>query len=416
MSTDLTDTLATPKPGAVRAGAVSRVLSLLLVASLFVTHWRVEIAGLHFLPEHFLTVALVVSLLLNGRAADMVRIARDRTCLLLVAYIGWEAVISVLQAPDLRVSLGVVGWLGLDWLLLIAIVASIGSAVRIERLGVSFSAIAAAVAMGVGIATLVSSTTIGTQEVGLHQGLAVFGLSYEANILASASAVWAFVAVSSSDTWVLRVARVAVPLAIAAIAFSMTRAVVLGLALGLLIWAVTSGERARRAVLRIGAGVLVAAAVVVVALPGVAAPFERRAGDLLQVRGGTGQKRVDEVKTGLADMSPGSYVYGLGLDSYGQRHEEPTLVGVRGYLSVLPVQVLYDGGAVALVLLGLALGSLRPLARPGRGRALALLAIYASAAVATSPFWFGWTWLLIALAMMTRPPWPSGRGRLVGAG
>jgi hypothetical protein len=390
-------------------GLGSRVLIPLLVLAVFVTRFRIAIGGYHFLPEHVVAIALIGALVLEGRTRAMWEAATDRTALALGAFIVWEAVVSLVQAPNPSESMAIVGWLALDWLMLIAVVARLRDSARLEWLAVGSNTVLAAVAVGLGIAAAVSSSTLGTQPGYANGADAVYALSFEANILASTVAVWAFIALSSPHERVRRIARFCVPLALAAIAFSLTRAVVLGFGLGLLVWGLVSGQRAARRAAKLTAAAAFVVVVVSLAAPSVASPLQARFTDLLELKSGSGHQRVDAAKTAISDLGVSNVFAGLGVDSYGQRHEDPTRPGrhIPGYLGILPLQIVYEGGIVAVILLGVALASLRPLARPGRGRALGVLAIYLSAATATSPFWFGWTWLLIALAMITRPGEPK---------
>lgn len=382
----------------------ARVLLTFLVLATFVTRYRINVGGLHFLPEHFIALCLILRVALDGRASAVRRAMQDRTVLLLAAFIAWEAVVSVLQAPDVAASFRIIGWLAIDWVILVAVVASRPGAVHLERLIARLAVLLALIAVLLWLAFILFGSTIGTQGGYASEGRSVFGLSWEANVLASTLAVWGIVVLSSRDALVQRIARFGIPIIIAAIAVSYTRSAVIGLAIALIVWIASGDRRATGKVIRVGA-IVIGAAVILSFATKVASPIEDRFTHVFEFNSGSAAFRTESIETAVGDLHGSGPLVGLGVESFGQRHTDPTRPGEGkpGYIGVFPVQVLYESGLVGLVLLGAALASLRPFARDHAGRALAVLAVYLVTATATSPFWFGWTWILIALAVMTRP-------------
>jgi hypothetical protein len=383
------------------------LLLTVLVAATFVTRFRITVGGLHFLPEHFATAGLLLRLTLDGKSSGIWRVARDRTVMLLAIFIAWEAIISLLQAPQPAKSLPMVGWLALDWVMLIAVLAAVQDSVRLERLTARFTVSLAVIAVLLWLAYAAAGSALGTQGGYTGGGRAVFALSWEANVLASTLAVWGFVGLSSRDASVQRLARFGAPLAIAAIAVSYTRSAVIGLALGLIVWTASGDRLAARKVLRLAAITLGAVAILGF-VHQVATPVERRFTKLFALNSGTAAFRMEAVQTASNDLRGVNAIVGLGAESYGQLHLDRTRPGQPAYIGELPVQIVYDSGLIGLLLLGGALASLRPFARVHAGRVIGVITVYLVAATATSPFWFGWTWILISLAIMTRPT-PTSR-------
>jgi hypothetical protein len=382
--------------------ASPRLLLIVLVAATFVTRFRITVAGFHFLPEHFLAACLLLRLMLAGKSSAISRVLTDRTVLLLGMFIAWEAGVSLLQAPQPAKSLPIVGWLALDWIILIVVLATWRDSVQLERLTARFNVSLAAIAVLLWLAYVGAGSALGTQGGYTSGGRAVFALSWEANALASTLAVWGLVGLSSRDAAVQRLARIGAPLAIAAIAVSYTRSAVIGLALGLIVWTASGDRLAARKVFRLAA-ITLGAVVVLGFVHQVATPVEKRFTKLLALNSGTAAFRMDSVQTASNDLTGFDFVVGRGAESFGQIHTDPTRPGQPAYIGELPVQILYDSGLIGFVLLATALASLRPFARKHTGRALGVLTVYLVAATATSPFWFGWTWILISLAIMTRP-------------
>jgi len=106
--------------------------------------------------------------------------------------------------------------------------------------------------------------------------------------------------------------------------------------------------------------------------------------------------------TALTDMSGARWVVGNGINTFGQRHDDPTLVGVPGYISSLPVQLLYDTGIAGVaVFVAFIVVVLRRVPPQRRSLAVPLLIALGITMSFTSSLWFSTTWLLIAI--LVRP-------------
>jgi O-Antigen ligase len=381
-----------------------RRLVVVLVAATFVTRFRVVAGGFHFLPEHVVLVALLLSLALSTRLNRVYEALRSPPVMLLGLFIAWAGVTSVLRSPEPAASLAIVGWLGLDWMILICLLSAVEDRRTIERVGCVAAVAAAVVAIGLWCASSFGITAFGTQIDPLTGARAVYGLADEANILASTLAVWLFLILTGKYSNRFRL--LAVCIIGTAMALALTRAAIVGLVLGLVIWALLEGKVARRLAFRtLSAG---AAAIVALALlaPSAVSPFTTKLGAVTTFNSGTGQLRVQSWESALGDIKgvPDALV-GLGLNSFGQRHLDPTVPELdrRYYLGNLPLEVLYDTGLIGVGLLAAALAAMRPLRRAHPGRAVGLTVLFLVCSITTSAFWFGSTWLLIALALRSRP-------------
>ena len=114
---------------------------------------------------------------------------------------------------------------------------------------------------------------------------------------------------------------------------------------------------------------------------------------------GTGEVRIDGWKTAVGDLRGSGWVFGLGTNSFGQRHVDPTRPDIArsDYLGNLPLEIVYDAG-VGGVAIAVAVGWV--LVRKGRERhtVIACLCVYVVVSVFTSFFWFAATWLFAALS------------------
>jgi hypothetical protein len=219
---------------AVQAIGVRRLLVVLIVTT-FVTRFRIVVGGFHFMPEHVVLVAALLSLALSSRLSRVWTVLRSPTVMLLGLFIAWAGVVSFLRAPDPNASLAIVGWLALDWLILVFVLAAVDDSKTLERVG-SAAAVGAAVAAIV-LWALSSAGLIafGTQHETLTGAPAAYGLSFEANILASTLAIWLFLILTGSRS--NRFRAVALALLGTALVLSLTRAAIIGLVLGLILWA-----------------------------------------------------------------------------------------------------------------------------------------------------------------------------------
>jgi hypothetical protein len=382
-----------------------RALFGLLVGATFVTRFRIPLLGAHFMLEHFLLVACLLVMIARGRVGALINAASDRAVLLFGAYVAWSAFISVVRAPSPARSLPIVGWLALDWLLVVVVVATVHDPHALIHQGTRWLGPISAVAVGLWVAALVMHTTFGVQsDTGYNGLLAAYGLSWEANILASTVAVWAFVALTegrarSSPAWKMTLA-----MACTAIVLSLTRAAIVGLGAGLGVWAVLGGQVARRTVAKTAVIGTLGMLGFFLLLPGVAQPMGARASRLLDFRNGSAQYRAGIAVMAVGDLHGLDWVTGLGTNSFGQRHLDPSVpdTPTPGYLANLPLQIVYDSGLIGAVLLGAALLTLVPRNRRRAARPVGLLVVYLACGSATSPLWFGFTWILMGIAVVAR--------------
>ncbi len=266
----------------------------------------------------------------------------------------------------------------------------------------------------------------------------VFALSWEANIYASFLAAVAILGLNrllsgdrSRRSWLL-------PVLIGAIALGLTRGAYLGLAAGVGVYALfaVAGRRSwalqamRRVAIRgavVAGSLLVGVAVAAVLMQGGRPPTKPL--DLTQPWFGRGQVaagqpgvtptytvkpppdtvtfRMDRIPVALADI-PNSLVIGLGADSFGQRHADPSQAGAPDHIAILALAALYESGALgaaglgmgfALVLLALFRASRR---RADRGQMAAYagaLACLLVAYEATNALNFALIWLLAGAAL-----------------
>ena len=349
---------------------------------------------------------------------------------------------SVLFAPDRADSLRMTFWTGLsmaggvlallllarsnaratDWILLSGYVQAIPAFV----IAILFFSLGPVLIAG-------ATPAPGVQEP-LSSLPKVFSLSWEANIYASFLAALTPIGINRLLSGGRRFDRVLVPVMVAAIALGVTRGAYLGLIAGLAVYALLTVAparlRDREARRRVGvwgaviagsfgAGLLLTAVLLAGGRqptnpldftkpdwgrgPGVAVP----AGIEVLSPPDTITFRLDRVPVALADM-PDSLIVGLGANSFGQRHADPSSKGAPDHLSILVVAAPYEAGIVGAAGLGIGfLLVLLALFKATRTRAdRGTVAAYAGAVVcllaayeSTNALNFSLIWLLVGAGL-----------------
>lgn len=380
-----------------------RRLTLMLIAATFITRWRIPIAGMNLLVEHAVLSATFLALVLAGKGSQMLAAMKEPAVILIGLFIVWSSIVSLLRSPNPTASLEIVGWLALDWIMLAVLVASISKPSELVSAGAWCASLAASAGIVMWVASQMYESTVGVQFENQTGGMAVYGLSHEANLLASTLGIWTFLvlsvsSISQKQRWIT------VALSLIAIALTLTRSVFIGLLGGLLIWALfgLGGDRRRVLSALVVASLLIGSFILLA--PAESSPLVAKSRDVLDFEAGNGALRVREWGTALSDLEGVDWFVGLGTNSFGQRHQDPTMPFEPrpAYLGNFPLQILYDTGFVGVFLLGSAVIALIPTKRKRMARACGAIVLFLASAIATSPFWFGSTWLIIALAVMDR--------------
>lgn len=392
-----------------------RGLVSLLVALTYITVVRVNVLGVHLRPEHFVLPLCFVAAIRAGRGRALAAAATDRTVVLYGFFVVWSTLITLMKSPQPGESLLICAWLALDWLMLVLFLGTSESALSLARLGLLWAGVAAVVAVALWVAAQVLGTHLGVSPKTVEAVPAASGFSFEANLLGATMALWAFVALTGVRSVGRRTTTFVLVAAAGATALSFTRAAVVALAAGLVVWSAIGGEPARRRAARVVVGLVVAMAVAIVVAPGVVKPLRTTVTQALNFSSGTGLRRAQGWKSALEDIKGTAWVTGLGTNSFGQRHLDPTLptTPTPAYLANLPLQVLYDTGLVGVGLIVATVLSMLTRRRLQDGRALGLMTVYVICAAATSPFWYGTTWILVAIAVLDRRtsrPAPASAG------
>jgi hypothetical protein len=380
-------------------------------------------------------------------------------------YLACLTLSSVLFAPDRADSLRMTFWTGLSICggLLAFLLLARGNARATEWILAS-----GYLQAGVALVCAVLFFTIGPVVVaggepapGVIQPLSslpkVFGLSWEANLYASLVAALSIIGLNRLLSGGRLVDKLLVPFMVAAIALGVTRGAYLGLAGGVAIYAVFAVAPGRlpapQDIRRIGkrmvpvAGSLLAGlAVAAVLLQGGRPPntplafkFPSWGGGPVAVASGqpsptpgptpeatpfvvlppndTVAFRAERIPEALADVK-NSLVIGLGANSFGQRHADPSQNGAPDHIAIMALAALYESGVLGAAGLGIGFGLILLLIFKASRRRVdrGTMAAYAGALAcllvtyqATSALNFALIWLIAGagLAAATKPADPA---------
>lgn len=421
-----------PALGLVLAGAVL-VFALVAYASLeftvsllvfatFATRIRINLLGFGWRLEHFTLILLAVACVLHARSAVLRRMP-SRTELAAFAFVVWCAVSSLINSPQPGKSLTIVGWYLMDvlilWLLVGLIEAGDISWEGLARNGIRVAAAAGWLASVLWLLALARGNHVGVQYDYATGNIAAAGVSYEGNILGSQSVLWLGMAITYARRSGERIPMIVLLGLLAGLATSLARAAWLGGAVMAAVVFLVAGSKSRRyrdrrrhrrrtasAVRAFATTMAISAFLVAMAAGGGAVISKGLV--LFQLHETTGAYRLKSVVSATADIRAAGFksAIGLGTNSFGQRHDEPSQPGKPGYLGILPLVIIYDTGIPGAILAtAFAIGVLRR-GRYGPGTHAGILAGLAVAATATNPMWFAFVWVVIALLLTAIDPPP----------
>lgn len=450
--------VAVAAAGAIAAGAtaMSRPFVslgiLFFLASLSRVTLDTPIGTMRLEQPAIAVVALV--LLAGGRFRILRGLSRPTLGIVLgfATYLGVLAISSALNAPDKGVSLRLVAWFA------ISMVGGIVAFVLIRSQpanAVEPLAIVGGVTGATGIAAAVAFLVAGPGfDLGIQESNGILprvqAFAWEANLYASLLAISVPFALEATRGRRPALGIVVLVLVLLGLPLGLTRGAYLGLAAGIGVYTVIRLRWDRRpASLARLAAITAATLVVGIAATNVLLPnlIQRAAADAHQIvhvtappgSGGPGPSggpkatptpiptptvtlrpypdtvsfRLERVPTAIDDLRH-SPLIGLGAESFGQRHGDPSQGGLPDHIAILAVAAPYEAGivgagglALAFILLLYSLWrSVRAASRSGDIRTVGAVAAFAGSIIAmlvayeaTNAFHFAINWIVIGCAV-----------------
>ncbi|MDQ1110731.1 hypothetical protein QE418_000179 [Microbacterium testaceum] len=383
-----------------------RLLGGLLVASMFVTRPALDVAGANIRLEVVIglicAVALVGDLLRRREqgAARSMPLASWVSLSLVAAWLVGVGLASAFNSPEPASSFSVLIWCAVNVLSAVWVAQHSETWQTIVKVGVAVNLLCGGLAIALwSLATFAGVADIGVQIDPAYGGYASYVAALEANILAGLLCLWGLVAVWNPRRLISAPLRyLSIILTPIALFTTHTRAALVAYCVGLILAAVFRPQSRRLIV----ASALLAIPAVPVLLTSGDVGFSKFL-DLFDTTTGTGGLR-ERVNAGAFNewLASGQLFPGLGFNSFGQRNYDLTRpeLALPGYIGNLPLQIVYDGGllALALVAVSAALTVYRLVSRRRLGLVLTFAVPYLLFSVATSALWFLETWLFVGLA------------------
>ncbi|MHA4848180.1 O-antigen ligase family protein [Rhodococcus sp. MSC1_016] len=373
------------------------VMSTIVLASMW-TGFMLPVAGINTRIDTLLMPAAVLSAVLNGRITEVKRVFREPVVLLLLAFIALNAISSIIFANVPAESLRIVIWYLSNFTVLVLALACWGRSreklYRLLFIGATVNVFAGLV----GWFVISAGGTWGGYTDGIY-GARASGIAFEANILAGICAIWLLIAITSTTKlhWVV---WVTILVGSGVTIMTNTRAAVIAVVVGALIFFTFRGRKVGR-VLPVLLAVATGAWAVRLFDPET---YEQIVGKLSNFRfdNDTAVYRYDVWDIASSEPQGWSILLGMGTNSYGQRHLDPTDLTHQkaAYIGNLPLQTYYDVGIVGVVILAVAVFLVwRRGSSHSRQRRLAILTGFLIISTACSPFFFAYFWLMIALSL-----------------
>ncbi|PLS85633.1 MAG: hypothetical protein CYG60_11525 [Actinobacteria bacterium] len=395
---------------------------MLLISSVL-ARYEIPVGGVALRIDQLVLIPVVSGLALHvlpvalGRKATGVSTPRSYIPTLIFAgfasYIGANILSSSLFAPQPAESFKIVIWLLLSFMAFAAVYFVVGRYVTVRE---AFFAILAAgfVSAAAGIIFYLMFQIAGIRiGVQLDPNPKAVGTFFEANMFGSFQAFCALLGLSVLSSgrvrgWAFGMVLCGTLLSIVALVLSFTRAAWLGFLLGIIVLALLQLRGGRSLALFALSGILGSSVLLTLISTGLLASLVERFTSIGDLSSSTTAFRIDLFRIALAEW-PSSPVFGLGTNSFGQRHFDPGQDFAPAYLPSLFLVTLYDIGVIGLLTLlitfALVVGAIVSVLWNGGWTgtiALALLGGMASMLVsyqATNTFWFSYNWLIIAFAV-----------------
>jgi len=377
----------------------------LLVLSTFLSRLSADVAGVSVRPEMVLAAAAGASLALTpGRLRNR---APWGILLPILLWMGWLFFTTMFLAPVPAESFSIIAWLILDLSAVVFLALRLSGPERVVTAGLYATFATQILALAFWTIATAGGPAILVREDPGYGGFAAHMGVFEPNLLGGLLVLWA--AVSQSDRLAAHIPpaiRTGVTLlCIPAAIVTHTRA---ALVAGLVVVVYAAARRGGRLVLHLGIPALVSTTLVLGGFVTLSAVGLEKFEELISFKEGTGHYRATTWDAALRDLSEAgwaSHLYGLGLNSFGQRHLDPSLPGsgTPWYLGNVVLQIQYDSGLVGSVLVaGTLFVLIHRLRSPGT---VVFVAAYLLLALSTSSIWLLQSWIFLSLGVLVA--WPQ---------
>jgi hypothetical protein len=369
----------------------------IIIASTFLSRFSFSIGGLNLRAEMAAGAISGAALLLKGSR----KLDRNASTVigLGLAWVIWLFLVSLLTSPNVSSSTVIVAWLVFDLMAVAYAISFVTDLSPAIYTGITLAFIYSLLSIGVWVAATIGTSQFLVQLDPTYGGYAAYVTVFEANILAALVVLWSVVALSDrlagNVPMLFRVGLVALTPLVAVVTHTRIAFVVAAI---VLVTAVFKLRKVRWFIIIWTASLLLL--LFQLDLEGLSlskftSPFS--------LDDGTGRYRSRTWAQAFADLGSNgtAWLTGLGANSFGQRHLDPSLPGsgARWYLGNLPLQLVYDGGVVAVIILGI-LASRLIRVRPST-LSFVFAGSYLILGISTSTLWLMQSWIFIAILLVS---------------
>ena len=402
-----------------------------LLASAMFNRFDIFVGGVHLRPDQLVIAPVLIGLAPRLATEVLRRLSQPNQRLHMpalslvvfssfVLYIAINLLSSYLFSPQFWESFQIVAWFVLSLLAFATTYFVVGKYVGTRE---AFFAVLVSgfISGAIGIVFFVlfkiTGSMVGIQppDVATDPVFKAYGTFLEANLFGSFQGftVVAGIAVLSAGEKMKRYTSILLILGTTvsaiALALSFTRAAWLGAIFGVFLLALFQLRTGRSIALLLRFAVVGIVSIAALAPTGLLGNVIERFQDISE-SSGTLAFRLERFRLALQEW-PSSPILGLGTNSYGQRHWDPTQNYAPDYLPNLVLATLYDTGLLGLMTLlvvfialaGALIGATLH-GDTGWQRVMALgmlcgLAVLFVSYQATNGFWFSYVWIILALAV-----------------
>jgi len=373
-----------------------QVMSFMIIMSPWISRYSVEILGLNIRFESIVGFVSFV-FLIHGLFQKRLRFKTVQLpATILLLWLLLQVVISVYKSPDLVSSINLVVWIFLNlmsliWLVLFSIFT------EVLKFGYRIAAFMVVLGISFYILWLATGLQVGMQVDPTYGGVALYVSVFEANIYAGLIAIWSLIAMTQHGIYAGNITRrIILWITPIALVLAQTRTALVAWIIGVIVI-----NRKSISLLLISAYsflLLIFINALVNLTSKIPIGFQKFK-FLFNFSEGNGLYRQNARKTALRDLNtPADWLTGLGFNSFGQRHLDPTLHGVPWYLGDVTLQVIYGGGLMSFGLIAFltfkVLFSLKSL------NVFVLFLSWYILGTSTSTLWLIQTWIYVGLTIM----------------
>lgn len=373
-----------------------QVMSLIIMISPWISRFSVEIFGLNIRFESIVGLVSFIFLIHGLFQKRLIFKTIQLPATILLVWLLLQVIISAYKSPDFTSSLNLVVWIFLNLMSLIWLVLFSNFA-EVLKFGFRIAAFMVVLGISFYILWLATGLQVGMQVDPTYGGVALYVSVFEANIYAGLIAIWSLIAMTQHGVYAGNIThRIILWVTPIALVLAQTRTALVAWLIGVIL---INRKSISLLVISTYSFLLLLLINVLVDLTSKIPIGFQKFKFLFNFSEGNGLYRQNARKTALGDLnSPADWLTGLGFNSFGHRHLDPTLHGVPWYLGDVTLQVIYGGGLMSFGLI--AFLTFKVFFSLKSFNVFVLFLSWYTLGTSTSTLWLIQTWIYVGLTIM----------------